>query len=69
MKKMTLLKIVILSVGVGILTMVILSSCSISKYPNTSTPTKRQIKKAMKYSTWEYNNHRSSSYIYEVSVH
>ena len=40
-------------------------SCS-PKYPNIHTPTKREIKRAMKYSTSKYNNVRTKNYnIYE----
>lgn len=37
-----------------ILIMILFSSCATSKVKNISTPTKREIKKAMKYSTSEY---------------
>ena len=51
-------------------------SCSSTKYythkgkvPTISTPTHREIKKAMKYSTPEYNNVQPKSYFNQVSVH
>lgn len=40
-----------------------LTSCyEYRKLPNTKRPTKREVKKAMNYSTWEYNNHQRSVY-------
>ena len=61
-------------VGLGItLLLITLCSCSSTKYythkrgsvPNISTPSKRDIRNAMKYSTWEYNSVSTSSYIYQ----
>jgi hypothetical protein len=57
--------------GLGItLLLITLSSCSSTKYyttrgsvPNIHTPTKREIRKAMSYSTWEYNSITSSKYM------
>jgi hypothetical protein len=40
-------------------------SCS-PKYPNIHTPTKREIRRAMKYSTSEYNTVKPKNYnVYE----
>jgi len=42
--------------------LIILSSCRATKIRNIHTPTKREINKAMKYSSWEYDNHQKSTY-------
>ena len=62
--------------GLGItLLLITLSSCSSTKYyttrgsvPNIHTPTKREIRKAMSYSTWEFKTITRSGYIYNNSV-
>ena len=33
----------------------LLASCTSSKVPNISTPSKREIRKAMKHSDWRYS--------------
>jgi hypothetical protein len=38
----------------GIIITVMMSSCSTSRVPNVHTPSKREIRKAMRYSTSEY---------------
>ena len=63
-------------VGLGItLLLITLCSCSSTKYyttkgriPNISTPSKRDIGKAMRHSSWEYKTIITSGYIYQNSV-
>ena len=49
----TPITIILLSI-LGIILTAMMSSCSSSRVPNTHTPSKREIRKAMRYSTSEY---------------
>jgi len=56
----------ILNLLLVILFLLLLATVSCSpKYPNIHTPTKREIKRAMKYSTSEYNMVRPNTYTHE----
>ena len=55
MTSKTPLTLILLSI-LGLIIVCMMSSCSTRRLPNTSTPSKREIKKAMRYSTSSYIN-------------